>query len=112
MLRARKRRPVEDADTSRPGQHTVEEIPGAGGFRFQPWTQFTRGLHPERHQWYVLGPDESVFPGAVVDVRRRAGGEPATVEVLDIVAERTVRRQDGSRVRYVIATFTAIASDR
>lgn len=57
-------------------------------------------------EWHIWGPEDLCVPGTVVQVEKYS--EPGVTdyfEILDHVAERVVRKQNGMRVRFVMCTF-------
>jgi hypothetical protein len=65
----------------------------------------------DENNWHIWGPEKDIEEGAVVDVYVYTENTTRPVEVIEIVADREVRRHDGTRVRYVMATFDFIEQD-
>lgn len=63
--------------------------------------------------WHVFGPAHLLRPGDVAEVKKFNAGQQELeyVEILHIVAERDVAKRNGSRVRYVMATFDRVMQE-
>lgn len=84
----------------------MELIP-PGYFKYEGRTVFVSWPRGQDN-WHIWGPAEEITEGELVGVYTFADGSIRTVEVIEIIGERTARRRDGSRVRYVLATFDNI----
>jgi len=90
----------------------IQEIP-SGKYRYNAYVQFVRDYKRDQRgteiegsgvSWLVFGPAELVVPREVAEVKRMDEGI-TFVQVLDILAERVVKKRNNTEVRYVLATF-------
>lgn len=91
--------------TMTPPGHITQLPPGL--YKYEGRTTFVKYPHG-LDTWHIWGPENEIVEGAFVDVYVFSEGALRTVEVIKIVAERTVHRHDKTRVRYVMATFDNI----
>lgn len=86
----------------------IPEFP-TGAYRYDPSATFVSypmgsGL------WHVLGPEDYVREGEVIEVYNHTDKEDTLVEVLTVVAHRMVGKKDRTYKRYVIATFDRVVT--
>lgn len=86
----------------------VEEIP-AGVLRYRGMPNFVKWPN-DSDEYKVWGPERLVVVGEPCWVERWQD-ESICVEPLEIVGQRLALKRDGSRVRYVLATFDSAAED-
>lgn len=87
----------------------MEQIP-PGVFKYKKKPVFVRWPLGDG-EWHVWGPESKLAEGSVVEVYQFSTGDMQAVEVLEHVAERTVLRRDGDKVRFVLATFDSVMEE-
>lgn len=88
----------------------MQQMP-PGAYRYKAEPQFLRKWDdPEKKAWYILGAEDKLPVGKIVEVNRYNEG-PCFVEILAVVARRCVKTRDGQSVFYVLCTFDNIVEE-
>lgn len=83
-----------------------EQLP-PGQYKYEGRIVFAKYPKGEDN-WCIWGPAAEIVEGKLVEAYVFSEDCMRTVEVIEIVAERTALRMDGSHVRYVMAIFDNI----
>lgn len=88
----------------------MEQIP-AGKFKYDRKPVFVRWPADDKGKWHVWGPEHFVQVGEVSHVYKYSDDQLQPVEIIEHVAERLVSKADGSKIRFVLATFDRVFED-